>query len=52
MSPSRALINARAIGDIQLTYPRLVSISSMPTMLTVRSSPRKLLTVTVAPKKI
>ena len=51
MSPSLAFSNARAIGEIQLMYPRGVSISSTPTMLTVRSSPLVSRTVTVAPKK-
>ena len=36
-SPSRALSRARAIGEIQLTWPCALSASSMPMMVTVRS---------------
>jgi hypothetical protein len=32
VSPSRAFISARAIGDTQLTWPRAKSASSMPTL--------------------
>ena len=38
-SPSRALSSARATGEIQLTSPARWSTSSMPLMVTVRSSP-------------
>ena len=37
MSPSRALMSALAIGEIQDTTPRAGSTSSTPTMVTVRS---------------
>jgi hypothetical protein len=51
VSPSRALISARATGEIQLMYWRAGSVSSRPTMRTVFSSPRPFTYTTVAPKK-
>ena len=39
-SPTRAFSNARAIGEIQLTSPFRLSTSSMPLIVTVRSSSR------------
>jgi sulfate transport system permease protein len=45
------LCNARAIGETQLMCPRAGSISSTPTIVTVRSSPRSPAIATVAPKK-
>ena len=42
VSPSRAFSSVRAIGDTQLTSPCSESTSSMPLIVTVRSSPSSL----------
>jgi hypothetical protein len=51
VSPSRALISAFAIGEIQDTRPLAGSTSSTPTIVMV-FSPEAPFTLTVAPKKI
>ena len=47
-SPSRALSSARAIGEIQLTCPRVLSASSMPRMVTVANGKGALARVAAA----
>src|SRR5438477_2531970 len=50
LSPAADFSNARPKGDIQLIWLRSRSTSSVPTMLTTRSTPAALAKRTVAPK--